>query len=219
MKRTGPEELLAKCADVLPEELRDTAFANACDLLLADGTVLESGDPHSRAAFAAKRPELLDGLAALRAEVLANAELAAKIRHKYRLKNTTGYAINALLDHEDPIDILTHLMIGSEGTLGFIAEVVLDTVPEYPHKASALLVFRDAEQACLATSRLKSAPVAAVELMDGRSLRSVAGKPGLPDFIKTLDLAACALLVEVHGESKEELVDRCEQVTAMAAEA
>ncbi|MFQ2667013.1 FAD-binding and (Fe-S)-binding domain-containing protein [Aeromonas caviae] len=191
---------------------------HAMTLLLADGTVLESGDPQSRAALAAKRPELLSGLAALRAEVLANAELAAKIRHKYRLKNTTGYAINALLDHEDPVDILTHLMIGSEGTLGFIAEVVLDTVPEYPHKASALLVFRDAEQACLATSRLKSAPVAAVELMDGRSLRSVAGKPGLPDFIKTLDLAACALLVEVHGESKEALVDRCEQVTAMAAE-
>ena len=52
----------------------------------------------------------------------------------------------------------------------------------------------------------------------GDPLRSVAGKPGLPDFIKTLDLAACAPLVEVHGESKEALVDRCEQVTAMAAE-
>jgi D-lactate dehydrogenase len=44
--------------------------------------------------------------------------------------------------------------------------------------------------------------VAAVELMDGRSLRSVAGKPGLPDFIKTLDLAACALLSKCMGNRK-----------------
>jgi D-lactate dehydrogenase len=191
---------------------------HAMTLLLADGTVLDSGNPHSRAAFAQSRPDLLAGLSSLRTDVLANTALTAKIRHKYRLKNTTGYAINALIDHADPVDILTHLMIGSEGTLGFIAEVVLDTVPEHPHKASALLVFRDAEQACLATSHLKSAPVAAVELMDGRSLRSVAGKPGLPDFIERLDLAACALLIEVHGESKEALVDRCEQVMGMAAE-
>ncbi|PJG57590.1 FAD-binding and (Fe-S)-binding domain-containing protein, partial [Aeromonas cavernicola] len=189
---------------------------HAMTVLLADGSQLDSSDPASRAAFAAARPDLLAGLATLRAEVLANGALTAKIRHKYRLKNTTGYAINALIDYEDPVDILTHLMIGSEGTLGFIAEVVLKTVPEHPFKASALLVFRDSEQACLATSRLKSAPVAAVELMDGRSLRSVAGKPGLPDFIKTLDLAACALLIEVHGQTEAELEARCAQVMTIS---
>ena len=50
----------------------------------------------------------------------ANEALAARIRHKFRMKNTTGYSLNALVDFTDPIDILAHLMIGSEGTLGFI---------------------------------------------------------------------------------------------------
>lgn len=190
---------------------------HAMTLLLADGTLLDSADPQSRLAFAAARPDLMNGLAALRAEVLANEALSAKIHHKYRLKNTTGYAINALVDFDDPIDILTHLMIGSEGTLGFIAELVLDTVPEHPFKASALLIFKDAEQACLVTSRLRQEPVAAVELMDGRSLRAVAGKPGFPDSINGVDLAACALLVEVHGQDEVQLNARCEQVMACVA--
>jgi hypothetical protein len=30
-----------------------------------------------------------------------------RIRHKYRLKNTTGYGLNALIDFDDPVDILT----------------------------------------------------------------------------------------------------------------
>ena len=67
--------------------------------------------------------------------------LADRIRHKYRLKNTMGYALNALLDYQRPMDILIHLMVGSEGTLGFIAEVVLDTIADHPHKATALVFF------------------------------------------------------------------------------
>ncbi len=37
------------------------------------------------------------------------------------MKNTTGYGLNALVDFDDPVQILAHLMIGSEGTLGFIS--------------------------------------------------------------------------------------------------
>ena len=55
--------------------------------------------------------------------------VAARIKEKFRLKNTTGYAINALVDFDDPVDILAHLMIGSEGTLGFLSRVDL------PHRA------------------------------------------------------------------------------------
>ena len=89
--------------------------------------------------------------------VRANEALAARIRHKFRLKNTTGYSINALVDFIDPIDILAHLMIGSEGTLGFISEITYRTVPDYADKASALILFDDLETACRAVTRSSAA--------------------------------------------------------------
>src|SRR5262245_18266843 len=41
IKREGVEKVLQRCAGSLPEELHKTAFANACDLILADGVVEE----------------------------------------------------------------------------------------------------------------------------------------------------------------------------------
>ena len=88
-------------------------------------------------------------------ETRANAELAAKIRHKYRLKNTTGLSLNALVDFDEPLDILSHLLVGSEGTLGFISSVTYDTVIDHPNKASALIVFPDVET-CFSTGKSTS---------------------------------------------------------------
>lgn len=103
-------------------------------------------------------------------------------------------------------------MIGSEGTLGFIADITYHTVIEHAHKASALLVFADIEQASQAVTTLSKTPVAAVEMMDGRALRSVADKKGMPEFIAKLDLEAAALLVESHASDAQTLRDQCEQV-------
>jgi FAD/FMN-containing dehydrogenase len=122
-------------------------------------------------------------------------------RHKYRIKNTTGYSLNALIDYQDPIDILSHLMIGSEGTLGFISSITYHTVAEDPFKASALVFFPDLERACQAVIRLKPQPVSAVELLDRPALRSVQDKPGLPAIMRTLGNEAAALLIEVRGET------------------
>jgi len=41
IKRQGVESVLQVCAQALPEKLHLTAFANACDLILADGVVEE----------------------------------------------------------------------------------------------------------------------------------------------------------------------------------
>ena len=102
-------------------------------VVLADGTRAR----HARRRRAARRsagsaPDLVRrARRARRAPRAANAALAARIRHKFRMKNTTGYSLNALVDFTDPIDILAHLMIGSEGTLGFISEIT------YRHGAGA----------------------------------------------------------------------------------
>ncbi len=187
-------------------------------LLLADGTRLDSEDPASIAAFRASHGALLERLAELGRETRANAALAAKIRHKYRLKNTTGLSLNALVDYDEPLDILTHLMVGSEGTLGFISAVTYDTVPEHPHKARALLVFPTVETCCKAVAVLKRQPVSAVELLDRRSLRSVENMQGMPEWVKSLSAGACALLIESRAATQSLLHEQLGQIMASIAE-
>ena len=174
-------------------------------LLLWDGTSLDTADPASRRAFAAARPEIVSGLAALRDELRDDAALAERIRRKHRIKNTTGYGLNAFLDHDDPIDVLLHLMVGSEGTLGFIGEVTFRTVPDHPHRASALVLHADIADTARAVQRLDRQVVAAAEIMDRASLRAVTGKAGMPEGLAGLGPAACALLVEVRAASAEAL--------------
>ncbi len=180
----------------------------ALRVMLADGSVLDTGDAASVAAFRRSHAGLLDSLARLAGEVRDDAALAARIHAKYKIKNTTGYSLNALVDFTDPVDILAHLMIGSEGTLGFIAEVSYHTVPEYAHKASALVFFPDMESACRAVVGLKEQPVDAVELLDRASLRAVADKPGMPALLRTLADGATALLIETRAPDAAALATR-----------
>lgn len=184
-------------------------------IVLADGTVLNTADPKSVTAFKNSHQTLLDDLNELATYVKSHSELALQIKHKYRLKNTTGYAINALVDYKDPIDILMHLMIGSEGTLGFIANITYRTYPEHQHKASGLFSFNNAENACKAVTELSNCPVEAVELMDQRALNSVKGKDGLPDSFCDQSDSTTALLIEIRGESCSELTKNIEQVQAV----
>src|SRR5215218_889246 len=189
----------------------------AMRVVLADGTVLDTGDPASRADFARRRPELAQGLAELARATREDASLAGRIRHKFRLKNTTGYSLNALVDFSDPVDILAHLMIGSEGTLGFISEITYETVEEHAHKASALVLFDHLETACSAVTRLKTTPVAAVELLDRASLRSVQDKPGMPEALRALPDDGAALLVETRAATAAALAVRIEAIVAELA--
>ena len=184
-------------------------------LILADGTVLDTGDAKSRALFSRSHGHILEALSLLREQVLADETLAERIRRKFSIKNTTGYSINALVDFDDPFEILQHLMVGSEGTLGFIAEVTYRTVADPTHKASALLLFPDVHTACEAAVTLRSAPVDAAELMDRASLRSVEGQPGLPEGLENLGPEVCSLLVETRAVSSQALTANIKKVTAV----
>ncbi|TPE55285.1 FAD-binding oxidoreductase [Maribrevibacterium harenarium] len=187
-------------------------------VILADGTLLDTADETSCKAFRESHGELLSTLSHLAMQTKANPELAEKIQHKYRLKNTTGYSLNSLIDFDDPIDILMHLMIGSEGTLGFISEVTYHTVEDHPIKAAAMIFFPDMESTCRAVTALKATPVSAVELIDRAGLRAVEGKPGMPDLLATLGSDAAGLLVDVRGATQDELAEKVAAVeTALAS--
>lgn len=186
-------------------------------LILADGTLVDTGDFASRTAFAASHRHILDGLLCLRGKVMADKDLADRIRRKFKIKNTTGYSINALVDFEDPFEILQHLMIGSEGTLGFIAEVTYKTVLDLPFKASSLMLFSSIPEACRAAVALQHAPISAAELMDRASLRSVEGQPGIPAHIAELGDEVCSLLVETRAATDKDLARQIKNVTKLVA--
>ena len=125
------------------------------------------------------------------------------------MKNTMGYGLNAFVDHEDPIDILVHLMVGSEGTLGFVAEAVFRTVEVLPHVATGLLVFGDVESATSSVPRLIDAGTVTAELMDAASLKVSSADPRCPAVIRDLDVDRhAALLVEFEAETAEQLVEQ-----------
>ena len=190
---------------------------NSMRLVLSDGSILDTADPASVQQFRQQHQALLDSLDSLAKLTRTNSELRQKIEHKYRLKNTTGYALNSLIDFDDPVDILQHLMIGSEGTLGFISAITYNTVPEHPFKASALVFFDRVRTTCEAVALLKSTPVAAVELMDRAGLHSVEDQPGMPGFIRDLPDDAAALLIETRAESKVELQQQIDSISASLA--
>jgi len=181
-------------------------------LVFADGTVLDTSDSQSKEQFIKTHPQFIDDIAEMTNSVKANEQLAERIAHKFKMKNTTGYSLNALIDFTDPFDVIEHLMIGSEGTLGFISEITYKTVIEHPFKASSLMIYPDIENACHAVSLLKFAPVAAVELIDRAGMRSVENQEGMPAYLKTLNPNACAILVETRAMDKDLLNKQMKEI-------
>ena len=186
-------------------------------IILADGSVLDTSNEESKDEFRRTHSQLIDEISAMVAEVKSNTELSERIARKFKMKNTTGYSLNALIDFTDPFEVIQHLMIGSEGTLGFIAEITYKTVVEHPYRASSLMIFPDIEKACNAVSLLKSAPVAAVELIDRAGMRSVEDQSGMPDYLKTLSSTACAILVETRALQKDQLSLQIEKILQTVA--
>ena len=187
-------------------------------VVLHDGAVLDTSDINSVYYFRKTHQSLIAQIQTLANETVNNDALHQLIKHKYRLKNTTGYAINALIDFEDPIDILAHLMIGSEGTLGFIAAITYQTVIEHKYRASTLVFFPTMKITCHAVSALANSNVSSVELMDRRAIASVSDWQGLPDFIKTLDHEVGALLIETTAPNADLLAQQVNTLEAVLGE-
>ena len=183
-------------------------------IVFTDGSILDTGNEASRKEFLASHHQIAERLLSLRCRVMETSDIREKIQRKFSIKNTTGYAVNALLDFDDPVDMIEHLMVGSEGTLGFISEVTLNTIEDLPEKATSLLGFDDLQDACEAVSILRKCNVAIVELMDRRTVAAVEDLPGIPDFLKTLGPNAAVLLVETQASDHEKLAEQVSQIKA-----
>lgn len=186
-------------------------------IVLYDGTVLDTADENSKKEFKEKHPEIIREIEQLRDDIKADNVLHERIKKKFKIKNTTGYSINALVDYDDPFDIIKHLMIGAEGTLAFISNLTYHTVVDEKYKACTLMIFDTVEKACSVVPALKESPVSAVELMDRDCIRSVEDDPQAPAYFKTLPDTACVLLVEIQANDKE-TIDQKEVAVRKAVE-
>jgi len=191
---------------------------NSMKIIFFDGTTLDTACSKSKAAFIKSHKDFINELDKYAKEVKANEVLSAKIAKKFKIKNTCGYSLNALIDFDDVFEVLQHLIIGSEGTLGFIKEITYNTVVDHPFKASALVFFEDTKEACDAVALLKlskNVKVDAVELMDRIALKSVENEKGMPTYLKDLHPDVSTLLIETRAAGKEDLDKQTAQINKL----
>ncbi|WP_019029637.1 FAD-binding and (Fe-S)-binding domain-containing protein [Colwellia piezophila] len=174
-------------------------------IIFADGSELNTADKLSCAAFLKHKTIMVEQINKLLKQVKQDPELSELIEHKYRLKNTCGYGLNALIDFEHPIDVIKHLIIGSEGTLGFIADITYHTVDDHPYKFTGFYVFEELSTACNLVTKLANLDVTAVELLDYRALKSVADHPLMHACIPNLTENSAALLIELQAADQTQL--------------
>ncbi|CAI9399365.1 FAD-binding and (Fe-S)-binding domain-containing protein [Aestuariimicrobium sp. T2.26MG-19.2B] len=190
-------------------------------VVLASGTVLDTGAPDADAQLAADEPALHSLLVSLSAQA-RRADLAQEIGRQFARKNTMGYGLNALVDHDSPAKALEHLMVGSEGTLGFIASVVMNTVPLLPHVSTALLTFGSLHEATAVVPHLRQTGPAVIELLDETSLAVCRTDPAHAAVLPGARHGEAALLVEFQSPSPDRLdsdvADACDQLGLARAE-
>ena len=179
--------------------------------ILFDGTILDTSENakpnESIESFLQKHKDKADSLLALRKEILQDKELCELIKRKFAIKNTTGYSINALLDFSEIKDIINHLFIGAEGTLGFVSLVEYECVEDYAFKACALLFYKDLALGAKAVEILAAneSLVSAAEIMDYACLDSAKGLDSAPSELERIESGACAILVQLESGTKKEL--------------
>ena len=172
-------------------------------IVFADGTILDTSSEQSKENFRKSKPGFIEKIEQLRDYVQADEPFLSRILHKYSIKNVTGLNILPLAIYRDPFDIITHLLVGSEGTLAFLSEFTMKTGKDYPFKASAMLYFNDIKEACRAVVAMKKGPVMGAELLDKKSLESVNDPTGR---------GLTAVLTETMADTKEELYSQIKQI-------
>lgn len=172
-------------------------------IVFADGTILDTSSEQSKENFRKSKPGFIEKIEQLRDYVQTDEPFLSRILHKYSIKNVTGLNILPLAIYRDPFDIITHLLVGSEGTLAFLSEFTMKTGKDYPFKASAMLYFNDIKEACRAVVAMKKGPVMGAELLDKKSLESVNDPTGS---------GLTAVLTETMADTKEELYSQIKQI-------
>ena len=119
------------------------------------------------------------------------------------LKYSTGYN-------------LTHLMVGSEGTLGIVTKIVFKLLPLPKHDLLMLVPFKSAEDACKAVGEVfrQGITPSAMEFMERDAIDWSIKYSGEVNFTIQPEWQAL-LLIEVDGNNPDVLMTDCELISAV----
>jgi D-lactate dehydrogenase len=182
--------------------------------VFSDGSLFDSSNPDEVTQFKQTHAELITKISQIRDQIRADAALSQFIRKKFAIKNTSGYSLNAFIDYDDPIKIIERLLIGSEGTLAFISEVTLQTIPIEEHRALNLIYGKLTDLINL-TVQISGYDISSIELLDSLSLQSVSHIQELQPYLIQVNGDSAAIMVELTAPSKELLDTKLAQVNVV----
>ncbi len=189
----------------------------AMTFALPSGTVIDTAAPEAEAEFAAREPALARGLLEIRDEIRADPQLSERIRRKFEIKNTMGYRLVAFLDADTPLEIFRRLIVGSEGTLAFVAEVVFDTVPFGRHTSTAFVLFPGIDEAVACVPPLVAMGASATELMMVLAMKAAQAFAPIPQEWNDAPNDAAAILVEFRSDDPGALASLEEEAMSVFA--
>ncbi len=199
---------------------RSVLYGKTIDHVREQHVVLADGQlAHFRPLTAAQLEEARkgDGIAAraYRAVPELGRRHAAEIERRFPkvLRRVGGYNLDEFVHADRPVD-LTRILVGSEGTLGFIVEAKVGLVPLPAAKAVLTVEFDELLEALGATPLILKHGPSAVEVMDDFILRHAQGHAVLDAQRRSMiDRDGSALLcVEFYGDSGSELLARMDAV-------
>lgn len=193
-KASGPHALKHGSID---RYLRDVQFVTA------EGTVVDTADESSIPLW------IREGVSSLRRELLADGRAVGRLRAREGMKLASGYNLFTYLRHERLGAWVAQLLVGSVGTLGVITRATLRAEPYIEGRATTLLAFRSLEEAGDAVQYIRPVGVAAIEIMNYRTIAIVKERR------RDLDVPegeVHILLVEYEGPRRHEQIAQVERV-------
>lgn len=188
-------------------------FLPGLEAVLSDGKAIECGEEPLTALpdepYPSRKREIIGEVADL---VRRHAEQIARGRPLSRF-NRCGYNVFDILT-DRTLD-LARLLVGSEGTLGLITELTVETVPLPPSRALAILLFDRLETAAKTALQLLESQPSACDLLD-RRLLSLARDQDPRYELLIPPTAEAALLVEQEGTADATAAERLEKTLAKA---
>jgi FAD/FMN-containing dehydrogenase len=127
-------------------------------------------------------------------------------------KNSAGYALDQYLESDDLLDVV----IGSEGTLGVLTDVVFNLAPVPAHRVALRVAVRHRSDLVQTIEAIRRHDPATLELLDASFLRLIAHLPLTRERPDLLQQAAGLLLVDFEGDDHGDLMDRAVEAARSA---